>query len=95
MTLNDYARIFNAKFGDFAYLNIQKIPGQKIEAGYFEITSSEVKLFRKCEAGSLLVEIKPGYFAFIWPEYLTAELPVLFSYINTCVNGANELKINF
>lgn len=95
LTLNGYARIFNAKFDNFAFLNIQKIPGQKIEAGYFEIDASEVKLFEKREAGSRLVKVKSDFYAFIWPEYLTAELPVLFSYVNACVNGANELKINF
>ncbi len=87
-------RIFNAPFGDYSFLNLRQSFTSQIEAAYFEIEKKELKKFRKREEGSKMKEIIPGYFAFIWPENKCEELPVLQSYINFCVAGADELGVD-
>jgi hypothetical protein len=94
-TISGWKRVFNAPFDNYAFLNISREPGMTIEAGSFELNPSELTLFTEREAGSVLAEALPGYFAFVWPDDYCQSLPVLLSYINVCANGAQELGINF
>lgn len=93
--IQNFERVFNAPFGDFAYLNLRAKTGGKIEACYFEIGKKDLSEFLKREEGSNLVEIMPGFFAFVWPKEKCAKLPVLLSYIKTCEAGAKNLGIDF
>ncbi len=88
-------RIFNAPFGEYSYLNLQMSKGSTIETAYFTLQRSEINKFAKREAGSELTELLPGYYAFIWPNKLCKELPVLQSYIDICKVGAENLDVDF
>lgn len=90
-----YQRVFNAPFDDYAFLNLTPARNESIDAAYFYLDRTELPLFAEREAGSSLVEILPGYFAFIWGCPSSTELPVLQSYIEVCVAGANTLGIDF
>lgn len=89
-----YQRVFNAPFGDYAFLNLQPNSESTFECAYFEIDESELYKFDVREAGSILTEVMPGYYAFIWPEVNCKELPVLQSYIDICENGAKDQDVN-
>jgi hypothetical protein len=89
-----YGRIWNAPFDGFSYLNLQYKQGFTMEAAYFELRANEIELFKEREAGSILLEVLPGYFAFQWPLALCEELAVPRSYITICEQGAWELGIN-
>ena len=90
----EFGRVFNAPFGLYAYLNLQKMPGQ-MEAAIFEMAQSELRKFDVREAGAELVEIIPEYFTFIWPKDYCLNLPVLQEYIDICLEGAASLDISF
>jgi hypothetical protein len=90
-----WKRVFNAPFDGYAFLNLQPTSGGKIEAVYFEIDPAELQLFSVREAGAELVEIVPGFYAFVWPAEYCRELPALRSYIDICSDAARELGINF
>jgi hypothetical protein len=92
--ISGYRRIYNAPFDGFSYLNIQYQQGITMEAAYFALHADEIELFKEREAGSLLVGVLPGYFAFQWPLTLCKELSVPRSYITICEQGARELGIN-
>jgi hypothetical protein len=92
--LTGYERIFNAPFGEYAFLNLQKNKNNSIEVAYFIIKENELKKFAKREEGSELIEVTDNYFAFIWPSNKCKELPVLQSYLDVCEKGAEELEIN-
>ncbi|GEM_PF-2470542 len=89
------ARIFNAPFGEFNYLNLETDVASSIEAAYFTITQSELTKFAERESGSIVIEIMSGYFVFIWPSKSPRTLPVPRSYIDLCRSGAKDLNINF
>lgn len=89
-----YARIFNAPFDGYAFFNLQADPASFIEVAYFELEGEELVKFAEREAGSDLIEVKPGYFAFVWPANYTQELAVLQSYIDLCQEGADALGID-
>jgi hypothetical protein len=95
ITLKGWARVFNAPFDGYAFLNLQQSPGKTIKVAYFEIYADEIAKFAKREAGSDLVEVKKGYFAFVWPAGKCQTLPVLQSYIDICRQGAVDLEIDF
>jgi hypothetical protein len=95
ITITGWKRIFNAPFDDYAFLNLQRAPGVEIEAAYFELEPAELELFAEREAGAELVEVKAGFFAFVWPQDYCRDLPTLRSYIHVCSDGANELGIDF
>jgi hypothetical protein len=90
-----YARIFNAPFGRFAFLNLTRLRRSKTEVGYFEILPIELRFFADREAGSNLIEVKKNYFAFVWPKSKCIKLPVLASYIRVCEQGAENLGVDF
>ncbi len=92
--LPDYERIFNAPFGEYSFLNLQKNKTSYIETAYFVLKENEIAKFKEREAGSDLIEVLPMYFAFIWPEQYCKILPVLQSYIDICEKGAEQLKID-
>lgn len=95
ITVTGWKRVFNAPFDDYAFLNLQRAPGVEIEAAYFELEPAEVELFAEREAGAELVEVKAGFFAFVWPQDYCRDLPALRSYIDVCSEGASELGIDF
>lgn len=88
-----YQRVFNAPFGDYAFLNLQPNSESTFKCAYFEIDENELYKFDVREAGSTLTEVMPGYYAFIWPEGNCKELPVLQSYIDVCEKGAVKLGV--
>jgi len=90
-----YRRVFNAPFDGFAFLNLQRVPGSSLDAAWFELSEAETAKFAEREARSELLELVPGCYAFVWPNRLTRDLPVLQSYINVCRTGATALGINF
>ncbi len=90
-----YQRVFNAPFGPYAFLNLEKKKGAIIDAAYFEISETELLLFTKREEGSKLIEVRRGYFAFIWPSGQCKVLPVVQSYLDVCLDGAKRLNIDF
>jgi hypothetical protein len=92
--LPGYARVFNAPFDGFAFLNLIEAAGTAIEVASFEITPRELPRFAEREAGSQLVPVLAGYYAFVWPEECTAELPVLQSYLAVCAEGAQALGLD-
>ena len=94
-TLTGYARIFNAPFDGYAFLNLTASPGTMLEVAEFDITPPELELFAVREAGSVLIEVSSSKYAFVWPDTATAELAVLRSYVDHCRQGAGELGINF
>jgi hypothetical protein len=95
ITIEGYQKIFNAPFGDYAFLNLQKNQSSSFSCLYFEIEPNELTKFAKREAGSDLVEIMPGYRAFIWPTNYCRNLPVLRSYIQLCELAAKQNKLDF
>ena len=95
LTVPGWRRVFNAAFDDYAYLNLLPVTGTVIEAASFALDPAELPLFGEREAGSELIEVTPGYFAFVWPGAQCRELPVLRSYIDICRRGADELGIDF
>lgn len=94
LTVTGWRRVFNAPFDGYAYLNLRPAPESLIEAASFELDPDELRQFDEREAGSELIELLPGYFAFVWPAGLCRELPVLESYIAVCRQGAGELGID-
>ena len=94
VTVPGWRRVFNAAFGEYAYLNLRPDPGAAIEAAYFEMDAAELPRFAEREAGSELTEVAPGYLAFVWPEAHCRELPVLSSYVAICRRGAAELGLD-
>lgn len=94
IAIKDYARIFDAPFGEYAFLNLTNIPGAQFEAACFSIKQSELSKFEVREAGSILLEIKPDHFAFVSPAQKCKNLPVLQSYIDVCEKGCNLLGIS-
>ena len=90
-----WKRIFNAPFDGYAFLNLQPKPDSKIEAVYFDLDPTELQLFAVREAGAELVEVTPGFYAFIWPEDYCRELPALQSYIDICSDAARDLDVDF
>jgi gamma-glutamylcyclotransferase (GGCT)/AIG2-like uncharacterized protein YtfP len=94
LTVIGYARIFNVPFFGYAYLNLTKQPGLVLEGAYFEIDDPELEKFAEREAGSDLIEVVPGIFAFIWTESLIEECPVLQTYIDFVSNSATQLGLN-
>lgn len=94
ITVPNVQRIFNAPFDNYAFLNIENVKGVSIEAAYFELKPNETKKFTEREEGSEIIEVLPGYFAFVWPKAYSQELPVLQSYIDICLAGCRELNID-
>ena len=94
LTVIGYARTYNSPFSGLGYLNLVARTGSRIEAAYFELSGSELALFAEREAGSDLIEVTPGLFAFVWPPQLCEELPVPMSYIAFCALGAIQLGIS-
>jgi hypothetical protein len=92
--VSGYERIFNAPFGDYGFLNLRQNMNASIEAAYFELEAGELDKFAEREKGSSLIEVTPGYFAFIWDRPVDG-LPVLKSYIDVCLVGARQLTISF
>lgn len=90
-----WKRVFNAPFDGYAFLNLQPTPDCKIEAVYFELDPTELQLFDVREAGAELVEVVPGFYAFVWPDDYCRDLPALRSYIDICSQAARELGIDF
>lgn len=95
IVITGYRRVFNAPFSSYAFLNLEKCETRNTEMAYFTINKQELKLFWERERGSKLVEIKQGYYAFVWPRESCVELSVLQSYIDICLGGARELDVNF
>jgi hypothetical protein len=95
ITIPGWRRVFDAAFPDgFAYLNLRPARGSQIEAAYFTLDAAELRLFAQREEGSDLVEVVPGYHAFVWPRARCRDLPVLCSYIDICRRGAAELDVS-
>jgi hypothetical protein len=95
VTVPGWRRVFDAAFPDgLAYLNLRPAPGSQVQAAWFTVSESELRLFADREAGSNLVEVLPGFHAFVWPEACCRELPVLSSYIDICHRGAKALGID-
>jgi hypothetical protein len=95
ITIPGWRRVFNASFPDgLCYLNIAPALSSQMEAAYFTAEPAELALFADREAGSQLVEVLPGYHAFVWPRQAWRELPVLRSYLDVCRRGAADLGIN-
>lgn len=95
ITIIGWKRVFNAPFDDYAFLNLHRAPGVEIEAAYFDLAPAELELFAEREAGAELVEVKAGFFAFVWPQDVCRDLPTLRSYLDVCSEGATELGIDF
>lgn len=93
-SLIGWCRVFNAPFGEYAFLNLKKT-NKTIWVAYFCIRKEELELFKEREAGSNLIEVKKGFFAFVWAEEKSKYLPVLRSYIDICEKGAKKLAIDF
>jgi hypothetical protein len=95
ITIPGWRRVFDAAFPDgFAYLNLRAAPGSQIEAAHFPLEAAELALFAQREEGADLVEVAPGYHAFVWPRERCRDLPVLGSYLDICRRGASELGIS-
>ena len=88
-------RIFNVPFGKYSFLNLKPNKNSVIGAAYFELTDSELDKFSEREAGSRLIEVIKGYYAFCWNGKTNETLPVLQSYIDICVSGAKALGVEF
>lgn len=95
VTVPNVQRVFNAPFGDYAFLNLAFVEDNSIEAAYFELDKEEIEKFNQRERGSELVEVMAGMYAFVWPKAYCKDLPVLQSYIDFCQTGCRELNINF
>ena len=89
-----WKRVFNAPFDGYAFLNLTPAAGSKIEAAYFRLDPAMLERFAEREAGSELVEVVPGFHAFVWPEPYCRELPTLRSYIDVCSHAARDLGID-
>jgi hypothetical protein len=94
LELPGYARVFNAPFDGYAFLNLVEAPDTTIEVATFTIEPPELARFAEREAGSQLVPVLPDYYAFVWPMDRTAELPVLQSYLAVCAEGAQSLGLD-
>jgi hypothetical protein len=90
-----WKRVFNAPFDRHAYLNIVPAVDTAIEAAYFELDPARRRRFDEREAGADLVEVIPGFYAFVWPEADCRQLPVLRSYLDACSQAAADLGIDF
>jgi hypothetical protein len=90
-----WKRVFNAPFDGYSFLNLRPAENDAIEAAYFELDPSEQQLFAEREAGADLIEVVPGFYAFIWPEEYCRDLPALQSYIDICSRAAGELGVDF
>ena len=93
--VSGWQRVFNAPFDGYAFLNLTPAADSIIEAAYFELDPTELELFAEREGGAELVEVAPGFHAFIWPESYCRELPALRSYIDVCSHAAGDLGIDF
>jgi len=93
--VSGWKRVFNAPFDGYAFLNLTPAAESMIEAVYFELDSTELELFSEREAGAQIVEIVPGFYAFVWPESYCRELPALQSYMDICLLAAGDLGIDF
>lgn len=94
ITLPKANRIFNAPFGDYAFLNLELGGKDSIEAAYFELDKNEIEKFSEREKDSELIEVVKGMYAFVWPAAYCRELPVLQSYIDVCESGCRDLGID-
>lgn len=94
VVVHGYARIFNAPFSGYAYLNLLAKSNSVIEAVSFEIEEAELQKFSEREAGSDLIELTPGLMGFVWPASATQELEVLQSYIDFCEDAANGMNVD-
>lgn len=90
-----YQKVFNAPFGGYAFLNLEEKQNSSFQCLYFEIQPDELSKFDEREAGSELIEIMPGYWAFVWPTNYCRNLPVLKSYIEVCQDAAQQNKFDF
>ncbi len=95
LVIPSVTRVFDAPFSEYAYCNLKFARDTSIQAAYFSMEEQELKKFAEREAGSIMVEVLPSFFAFVWPEEKCRTLPVLQSYIDFCMQGANELTIDF
>lgn len=95
VTIEGYARVFNAPFDNYAFLNLRRTDNSRIECAYFEIEPIELTKFSVREAGSELVELTSGLYAFMWPGDKAEDLPVLMSYINVCQEASRQLELDF
>ena len=93
--LNGVARIFNAPFAGYAYLNLRFDPNSSVEAAWFMLQPSELVKFAEREAGSVLSEVAPGYYAFVWPNPPSTALETPRSYLELCQTAAIRLGIDF
>jgi hypothetical protein len=95
LTIPGWRRVFDAAFPDgLAYLNLRPALSTQIQAAWFNVAEPELRLFADREAGSDLVEVLPGFHAFVWPEARCREFPVLSSYVDICRRGAKALGID-
>ena len=95
IVVSGWKRVFNAAFDGYAFLNLRPAADSMIEAAHFELDSTELELFAEREEGAQLVEVVPGFHAFVWSETYCRELPVLRSYLDVCSHAAGGLGINF
>ncbi len=93
--IEGFTRIFNAPFGKYAFLNLTKKSKASMLVAYFYINKNELCKFEIREAGSKLVEVKPKYYAFVWPSRYCQLLPALQSYIDICEDGCITLGLDF
>jgi hypothetical protein len=95
ITIPGWRRVFDAACSDgFSYLNLRAALSSQVDAAHFTLTPAELRLFAEREEGSDLIEVLPGYHAFVWPRERCRDLPVLCSYIDICRRGAAELGIS-
>ncbi len=90
-----YEKVFNAPFGNYAFLNLRKNTSASFTCVYFTIQPGELCKFKDREAGSVLAEIMPDFWAFVWPESYCRALPVLQSYIDVCEKGYAQNTLDF
>lgn len=107
MWLPGWNRVFDAGDGAYSYLNIRPNPLGKIQVVSFAITRAELEVLQGREASGVLTQVFPEvhpkfkdrtYWTFIWPQSQIQDgkvRPVLQSYIDVCVDGAERFGINF
>jgi hypothetical protein len=95
VSISGWKRVFNAPFDGYAFLNLKRESDASIEAAFFELGATELPLFAEREAGSELLEVMTGYYAFVWPEHYCQNLPALRSYIQLCEQSATRNGLDF